>query len=144
MTRLRCATDVWTLDCADVGLNSLLALDGEMLANMARALGQDAEAERFATRSEALKARIRERLWDRERRVFANRLWSGKFTASLAPTSFYPLICGRGERGAGARDASALERRHEIRRHLAAALLHARRPGHSRTTSTGAAASGRR
>jgi putative isomerase len=87
-------TDVWTLDCADVGLNSLLALDGEMLANMARALGSESEAERFGSRAESLKARIRERLWDSERRVFANRLWSGKFTASLAPTSFYPLIAG--------------------------------------------------
>jgi putative isomerase len=87
-------TDVWTLDCADVGLNSLLALDGEMLANIARVLGHEAEADRFATRAEELKARIRDRLWDAERRVFANRLWSGKFTTSLAPTSFYPLIAG--------------------------------------------------
>jgi putative isomerase len=87
-------TDVGTLDCADVGLNSLLALDGEMLANIARVLGHAAEAAQFASRSEGLKARIRERLWDRERRVFANRLWSGKFTTSLAPTSFYPLIAG--------------------------------------------------
>ncbi len=86
--------DVWTLDCADVGLNSLLALDGEMLSNIARVLGHSAEAERFAARSQGLKARIREQLWDRERRVFANRLWSGRFTASLAPTSFYPLIAG--------------------------------------------------
>ncbi|MGH6961887.1 MAG: MGH1-like glycoside hydrolase domain-containing protein, partial [Dongiaceae bacterium] len=87
-------TDVWTLDCADVGLNSLLALDGEMLANMARALGQESEAERLASRSEALKVRIREQLWDNGRQVFANRLWSGKFTTSLAPTSFYPLLAG--------------------------------------------------
>src|SRR5215470_6586112 len=87
-------TDVWTLDCADVGLNSLLALDGEMLASMARALGDDAGATRFSTRSDALKLRIRERLWDGERQVFANRLWSAKFTRSLAPTSFYPLTAG--------------------------------------------------
>src|SRR5262249_511659 len=87
-------TDVWTLDCADVGLNSLLALDGEMLAHSARALGRGAEPARFAAQPAALKARIRERLWDGERRVFANRLWSGKFTRSLAPTSFYPLTAG--------------------------------------------------
>jgi putative isomerase len=86
--------DVWTLDCADVGLNSLLALEGEMLANIARALGRDADATRLSAQSDALKARIRERLWDGERRVFANRLWSGKFTRSLAPTSFYPLAAG--------------------------------------------------
>jgi putative isomerase len=87
-------TDVWTLDCADVGLNSLLALDGEMLAHIARALGHADDAERLSARSDALKARIRERLWDEERGVFANRLWSGRFTRSLAPTSFYPLLAG--------------------------------------------------
>jgi putative isomerase len=98
--------DVGTLDCADVGLNSLLALDGEMLANIARALGHPSEAERFASRADALKQRIRERLWDGERRVFANRLWSGKFTASQAPTSFYPLIAG----AASAEQAKAMLR----------------------------------
>ncbi len=86
--------ETWTLDCADVGLNSLLALDGEMLANIARCLGQAEEAERFARQAAALKQRIRERLWDAERATFANRLWSGKFVRSLAPTSFYPLTCG--------------------------------------------------
>jgi len=84
----------WTLDCADVGLNSLLALDGEMLARIAAALGREAEAEALERRTEALKARIADRLWDPERRVFANRLWSGRFVRSLAPTSFYPLLCG--------------------------------------------------
>jgi len=33
-------------------------------------------------------------LWDEARGVFANRLWSGKFTDSIAPTSFFPLVCG--------------------------------------------------
>ncbi len=84
----------WTLDCADVGLNSLLALDGEMLALIAAELGEADEARRLARQAGALKARIAERLWDEERRVFANRLWSGKFVRSLAPTSFYPLLAG--------------------------------------------------
>jgi putative isomerase len=87
-------TTSWTLDCADVGLNSLLALDGEMLALIAAELGEVAEAERLAARAEALKARIADRLWDPARKVFANRLWSGEFVRSLAPTSFYPLLCG--------------------------------------------------
>lgn len=90
----RLDTKRWTLDCADVGLNSLLALDGEMLALIAAALGEPAEAKRLGARAEALKQRIAERLWDPERRVFANRLWSGAFVRSLAPTSFYPLLCG--------------------------------------------------
>ncbi|WP_119459319.1 MGH1-like glycoside hydrolase domain-containing protein [Rhodospirillaceae bacterium SYSU D60014] len=83
-----------TLDCADVGLNSLLALDGEMLARMMRVLGQVEIADRLESRSEVLRQRIQTELWDEERGVFANRLWSGKFVRSLAPTSFYPLLAG--------------------------------------------------
>ena len=83
-----------TLDCEDVGLNSLLALDGEMLALIAAELGRDAEARRIETRTRSLADRIRESLWDPQREVFANRLWSGRFVSSIAPTSFYPLIAG--------------------------------------------------
>jgi len=83
-----------TLDCEDVGLNSLLALDGEMLALMAAELGHAGEAQRLDARARALAARIGGTLWDPQRQVFANRLWSGRFVASIAPTSFYPLIAG--------------------------------------------------
>ena len=40
MTRRRSTPTSWTLDSADVGLNSLLALDGEMLALIARRAGR--------------------------------------------------------------------------------------------------------
>ena len=83
-----------TLDCEDVGLNSLLVLDGEMLALVAAELGRDGEARRMETRARNLAGRIREALWDPEREVFANRLWSGRFVSSIAPTSFYPLVAG--------------------------------------------------
>ena len=83
-----------TLDCEDVGLNSLLVLDGEMLALAAAELGRDREARRLRSRARALATRVRETLWDPQREVFANRLWSGRFVASIAPTSFYPLIAG--------------------------------------------------
>ena len=83
-----------TLDCEDVGLNSLLVLDGEMLALVAAELGRDGEARRMETRARNLAGKIQEALWDPEREVFANRLWSGRFVSSIAPTSFYPLIAG--------------------------------------------------
>ncbi|HXV23983.1 MAG TPA: trehalase family glycosidase [Alphaproteobacteria bacterium] len=83
-----------TLNAADVGLNSLIALDAEMLALIAEVLGKKQAARRHAESAEALKARIAERLWDGERQVFANRLWSGRFVCSLAPTSFFPLLAG--------------------------------------------------
>jgi putative isomerase len=87
-------TKSWTLDCADVGLNSLLALDGEMLAQMARALGEGATAARLEEGTAGLRQRISTTLWDDKRGLFANRLWSGAFVRSVAPTSFYPLLAG--------------------------------------------------
>ncbi len=81
---------------ADVGLNSLAALDGEVLALMARALGREAEADELEAQVAAHKARIAEHLWDEARQVFANRLLEGDFVAPLAPTSFYPLAAGIG------------------------------------------------
>ncbi|HEY8416426.1 MAG TPA: trehalase family glycosidase [Limnochordales bacterium] len=86
--------DRGTLDCEDVGLNSLLALEGEMLGHMAEALGDDATAARVRERAAKTRELIRSQLWDAEREAFANRLWSGRFVKSLAPTSFYPLLCG--------------------------------------------------
>ncbi|RFB78679.1 MGH1-like glycoside hydrolase domain-containing protein [Methylovirgula sp. 4M-Z18] len=83
-----------TLDAWDVGLNSLLALDAEMLALIAAELGRSGEAAAFATRAEATRTRIRELLWDDTRGIFANRLRGGGFVKSLAPTSFYPLLAG--------------------------------------------------
>ena len=83
-----------TLDCEDVGLNALVALDGEMLATCARALGRETDAAEFDQRASTLRSQISEQLWDDARGVFANRLWSGEFVRSLAPTSFYPLLAG--------------------------------------------------
>jgi putative isomerase len=80
------------LDQADVGLNSLLVLDGEVLALFARRRGDAGTAERLETRAAALRERIGEGLWDPRRAVFANRRWQGTFVRSLAPTSFYPLL----------------------------------------------------
>ena len=81
---------------ADVGLNALAALDGEVLARMAAVLGRDAEAAELEARVAAHRARIAEWLWDEERQVFANRRLDGRFVIALAPTSFYPLAAGIG------------------------------------------------
>ena len=86
--------DCHTLDCEDVALNSLLVLDAEMLALAATELGRESEARRLDARARGLAVKIGEVLWDPEREVFANRLWSGRFVSSIAPTSFYPLVAG--------------------------------------------------
>ena len=83
-----------TLDCEDVGLNSLLVHEGEILALMGDRLGRAVEAERLRDRIASLSELVRTDLWDDRRGIFANRLWSGLFVGSLAPTSFYPLLAG--------------------------------------------------
>jgi putative isomerase len=82
------------LDQADVGLNSLIALDGEILALFARRRGDAKTADRLEARAATLRSRIRDRLWDPQRAIFANRRWNGNFIRSLAPTSFYPMLAG--------------------------------------------------
>lgn len=83
-----------TLTAADVGLNSLLVLDAEVLARFAAERGDAATAARLRGRAAELAERVRTHLWDDERKVFANRLWDGRFVRSVAPTSFYPLLAG--------------------------------------------------
>ncbi|KAA0020393.1 glycoside hydrolase family 37 [Salinicola corii] len=80
------------LQAFDVGANSLLALDNEMLVLMADLLGEKDVAARLRARHTDHVARIRDQLWDGERGVFANRLRDGSFVRQLAPTSFYPLV----------------------------------------------------
>jgi len=84
----RCLTTI------DVGLNSLLALDAEMLSAMAAELGEAGEATHYAHIAERTRALVRETLWDEQRGIFGNRLRSGAFVRSVSPTSFYPLVAG--------------------------------------------------
>ncbi len=86
--------DTHTLDVEDVGLNSLLVLDAEMLARMAGELGRTEEATELRERGAHLAELVRANLWDAERGVFANRKWDGGFVGSVSPTSFYPLLAG--------------------------------------------------
>ncbi|MEZ5923177.1 MAG: trehalase family glycosidase [Hyphomicrobiaceae bacterium] len=81
-----------TLDSEDVGLNCFAALDCEMLGRMAEALGQTEAAASHRRDADRLRNLIRTELWDDRRKIFANRLWSGKFVESLTPTSFLPML----------------------------------------------------
>jgi putative isomerase len=83
-----------TLTMLDIGLNSLLALDAEMLALIAAELGEDEAARHYAEVGKRTRDRIAAQLWDESRGVFANRLRSGPFVRSVGPTSFYPLVAG--------------------------------------------------
>ena len=98
-----------TLDCEDVGLNSLACLDCEMLARIARVLGHEDRAAAHDKAADALRQKIGAGLWDDGRKIFTNRLWTGKFVRSLGPTSFFPLVCG----------AASPEQKKHLLKHLA-------------------------
>lgn len=83
-----------TLNGSDVALNSLFALEAEMLSLIARELGHQAESLELAKVNQEHRSRVQRELWDPERKIFANRKWTGEFVRSLSPTSFYPLIAG--------------------------------------------------
>ncbi|WP_182086250.1 trehalase family glycosidase [Aureimonas sp. ME7] len=101
-----------TLSTLDVGINSALALDAEMLARIATELGRRDEAATFERLARETRELIRTELWDETRGLFANRQRDGGFVRSVSPTSFFPLLCG-------AADGAQVE-------HL---LVHLRDPG---------------
>ena len=83
-----------TLSTYDLGLNCAVALDAEMLSNIAAVLGRNDEAREFADLAARSRDLIRTELWDETRGIFANRQRGGGFVRSLSPTSFYPLVSG--------------------------------------------------
>ena len=81
---------------ADVGINSMAALDGEMLERIFNELGELDIAQQLSDRTSIHKQRIVDWLWDESRGIFANRMINGDFVSTLAPTSFFPMAAGIG------------------------------------------------
>ena len=86
--------DLHTMRLADVGLNSLYALDAWALAEMARILSlTQIEAELRAEHA-AFGERINRELWNEQLGIYCNKHWDGRFSDSLSPTCFYPMLAG--------------------------------------------------
>ena len=85
------------LDLAEVGLNALHVLDGQVLAAIAAEAGRLDDAAALADGAARRAEAVRRRLWDDARGVYAGRRGDGTFTSSLSPTSFYPLLAGIAE-----------------------------------------------
>ncbi|MDZ4276657.1 MAG: trehalase family glycosidase [Erythrobacter sp.] len=98
-----------SLSTWDLGLNCVVALDAEMLALIATALGHPEEAVEFEALATTHRALIQTHLWDETRQIFANRQRHGEFVRSISPTSFYPLLC----------NAATPEQTAHLLRHLA-------------------------
>ncbi len=84
----------YTMNLADVGLNSLYTLDAECLGKIAEILDRDEDWRKFAAEYEQHKQLIREKLWNEKDGIYENRYWDGRFSNRLSPTNFYPLLAG--------------------------------------------------
>jgi putative isomerase len=77
-------------------LNTYLYLQQEVLSKMARVIGDEAEAERWAQRAETQAARMVRWMWDEDAGLFwANRPNHGSRVTVLTPFSLFPLLTGR-------------------------------------------------
>jgi hypothetical protein len=83
-----------TIDFTPVGLNSLYALDTEILMIIARELSLKADAEKLEIRYERLRNYINHKLWSEEDGLYLNRQWDGRFSRRVSLENFYPLIAG--------------------------------------------------
>jgi len=77
---------------ADVGIMGLYVADCDALSEIAGVLGKPREAEELRTRGGRYRAKL-QTLWDEKTGMFLNRnLDTGKLSARLSPTNFYPLL----------------------------------------------------
>lgn len=83
-----------TMELADVGLNSLYAVDAWALARIARELGREEAAKELEAEYEKLKKTINDAFWSEEKGIYLNRHWNGKLSNRISPTNFYPMIAG--------------------------------------------------
>ena len=79
---------------ADVGLMSFYISDCRELAELARRIGRDNEAEEMDRRGQEYADKLRT-MWCEEMGLFLNRrLDNGEYQKRLSPTHFYPLLAG--------------------------------------------------
>ena len=87
--------DYHLMQLYDVGMSSLFVQEAYSLAELADAIGRDAQVgTRLRARGDAMRDKIRSELWDPNQQVFANRFPNGTFSNRISPTSFYPLLIG--------------------------------------------------
>lgn len=82
------------MELADVGLLSLYIWDCQNLSEIAELLGKKEDAKELKGRAEAY-GRILKTLWSEEKGIYLNKHTdTDKFSESLSPTNFYPLLTG--------------------------------------------------
>jgi len=83
-----------TIDLHDPGLNALLALDAELLARLARVVGEEEVAGHLEVERGRHAERVRDRLWNEEVGAFLGRRRDGSWNLHPTATTFLPLVAG--------------------------------------------------
>ncbi|MBO0720079.1 MAG: hypothetical protein J2P41_04615 [Blastocatellia bacterium] len=83
-----------TVELNSVGLNSLYALDTEILMFIARELGLKEDTEKLEIQYEKLRTYINLKLWSEEDGHYFDRRWDDRFSHHLSLENFYPLVAG--------------------------------------------------
>ena len=100
------------MDCID--FSTYFALDTEILSKIERELGREDEARHWEEISKRAKHEIQNLLWDEEDGVYYDRLFSGKRTKVLTPSSFLPLFAGISSKEQAERMVEVLTRGDEL------------------------------
>lgn len=83
-----------TLEFSSVALNSLYAMDTELMAQISREIGLTTDTDRWRARYDGIKKLINEKLWSEEDGLYLDRHWDGRFSRRVSLENFYPLIAG--------------------------------------------------
>jgi hypothetical protein len=75
-------------------LTAQMAHDADILARMARLLGEDRDAMRFAQEYEQINLALNSHLWNTEKQIYAPSLAEGGHNPHKLITSFWPLFAG--------------------------------------------------
>merc|ERR1712232_1147521 len=93
----------------DVGMSSMAANEAYALAELAKAVGRELDAMELRARGDAYAQAIRQKLWDKERSIYANLVLTNRsLSERVSPTSFYPLLLGSQGIEDGARAAAMI------------------------------------
>lgn len=86
--------DTHTLEMSSVALNSLYALDTELMVLISREIGLTTETDRWQLRYDEIKKLVNENLWSDEDKLYLDRHWDGKFSSRRSLDILLPLIAG--------------------------------------------------
>lgn len=87
-------TEKHVMELTAVDLNSLYALDAWSLLEIARILGNEADAEHYDNEVRQFIDHIIEELWNEEAGTFLNKHWDGRWSPVLSSTHFFAMLAG--------------------------------------------------